>query len=753
MRSLPALVAAVLVAAVSAPGQDPRKRSVEAPRNVPVVAALKSEMPGLGARLRLTYGGREILWGSVTVVRGDPRPAEVPFRVGGEKALTGRGPCVRLVTTTRTGLHGALTQTIELTLHGGKGGDRIRISGWIRPGHAWSHAVETGPMDEPAGPWPEMQLVRNVVGHTSRNLRNNAVYCRERDWLLAGPGPFATRITPPPPGKVRGFGFRVERPLVRFTFRPHFYRRHKNIPHFEPWTYRPWTGSVTGWCSWWPYRAKFCEKDLDRLLKVFREKRLRDFGYRYIQIDDTFQQRPGEPETWLEWNAKFPGGIDGYVDKVRGAGFEAGIWIGAMFHDCAYVSAHPEMFIPGVDGKPLKAPWLGYGVDPTAKGALETLVRPIHRALRRTRFTYLKLDTLRHLLYDAMYHARGHFEKPGMSVETAFRRYLTAVREEFGRDRFFLACWGVLPEAVGIADACRLGTDGFGAAKLQQYNSWNGIVWRNDPDHCDVLPTGGDRRDAVLRPALVSMAGAVLMLSDRAEVYEKDEHLEGIKRASPVLFTVPGQVYDVDPVTSDNVVKGLRPDTGAGPGPIDARHGRPICPWWMLEVNRPFESWTVLGRFNFAKGEGLGAVRVSFRDLGLEAGEHIVYEFRTGKLLGTFRSGFEAPAQPARSVRLYAIRERRPYPQVVSTSRHISQGGVDLESVHWRHRGGVLTGRSRVVKGDPYLVTIHVPERYRFVKATVDGEEANHMVIGEVLRLIIAPETTGRVAWKVEFAR
>ena len=44
----------------------------------------------------------------------------------------------------------------------------------------------------------------------------------------------------------------------------------------------------------------------------------------------------------------------------------------------------------------------------------------------------------------------------------------------------------MLPEVIGLADGCRLGGHGFGPVTLQQYNSWNGVVWHNDPDHCDV---------------------------------------------------------------------------------------------------------------------------------------------------------------------------------------------------------------------------------------------------------------------------
>ncbi len=59
----------------------------------------------------------------------------------------------------------------------------------------------------------------------------------------------------------------------------------KGTLHFEPWTYPVRQDSITGWCSWWAYRSKFSQTDLDEIVKVFAEKRLPDFGYRWVQID------------------------------------------------------------------------------------------------------------------------------------------------------------------------------------------------------------------------------------------------------------------------------------------------------------------------------------------------------------------------------------------------------------------------------------------------------------------------------------
>ena len=66
--------------------------------------------------------------------------------------------------------------------------------------------------------------------------------------------------------------------------------------------------------------------------------------------------------------------------------------------------------------------------------------------------------------------------------------------------------------------------------------------------------------------------------------------------------------------------------------------------------------------------------------------------------------------------------------QLVSTSRHISQGGFDLENV-WLDEDGKLHGRSKVVAGEPYVITVYDPDK----EYTFD----------EVLH----PEITGEIDW------
>ncbi len=68
--------------------------------------------------------------------------------------------------------------------------------------------------------------------------------------------------------------------------------------------------------------------------------------------------------------------------------------------------------------------------------------------------------------------------------------------------------------------------------------------------------------------------------------------------------------------------------------------------------------------------------------------------------------------------------ERLHRPQILSTSRHISQGGVDLKNVGWDVSGLALKGASNVVKGDPYSIYVRLPAGYRVTSASFGGHGA-----------------------------
>ncbi|HMD14869.1 MAG TPA: hypothetical protein VKI62_09605, partial [Bacteroidota bacterium] len=379
-----------------------------------------------------------------------------------------------------------------------------------------------------------------------------------------------------------------------------------------------------------------------------------------------------------------------------------GIWTSVSFFDKSFAEDHAEWFVRDGNNKLAQGNWIVYPVDGSNPEAIENLVKPLYRGLREQGWEYFKVDGLRHLRYEGYNANKDFFERKGIDRVDAYRRYAEAVRKEIGQDRFMLGCWGIRPELVGIIDGCRIGDDGFSYAGLAQYNSFNNVVWRNDPDHIEL------NEDAYRSTMVTSLTGSLMMLTDKPAVY-RTSVIEPAKRTVPILFTHPGQLYDVDPSRSENLSRVDAEVSGSGPRPFDAGY-TPSCFLYLLEINRPFDSWCVLGR------TGGDFPEIRFNDLGLDSKlEYIVFEFWEKKLLGTFSGGFAPGLIDAKyRSQVFCIRERQPHPQLIATSRHITCGGVDLSALNWD--GKRLSGESELVAHDPYILYFTEPEGYHFEK-------------------------------------
>ncbi len=695
------------------------------------------------ARVEIEYNGRKLFVGELLVrtARGEISPREF-IRPTSQSDPNNQPPAAGFSwgTMLANGAHESVEQDFRFRIGRAAVGATLVLRGFVY-GSTEAFAAETFSQAQLRFP-----LIRTSVG-PSHNLRNNAVYDRRFDWVLDGPGDGATKISPQAQATdatANAFQMEMSGNLIVLTFKPRFYQKHRNISFFEPWKYRVWPNSVAGWSSWWAYEENINEKLIHDIADVFAEK-LSDFGYKYIQIDAGYQPRQGFPSDWLKTNEKFPGGLANLAAYIRAKNLQPALWLNVQIDDEALASAHPDWFVQK-DGKPFKAQWVGYGMDGSNATMIDQLIRPTYRVVHNMGWSYVKVDTLRHLLYDASYPARDYLKSRGVTPEIAFRNIFGAIREELGTDTYLLACWGVLPETVGIADASRLGTDGFGPATLVQYNSWNNVVWRNDPDHVDIAGEGED----VIRPVMTSMAGAQMLLTDKLEFYRDGSRLEGARRSAPILFSVPGQLYDYDPTKTNNLAVGLRnTDGGTYSGPIDADQRGVECPWWLMDISRPFESWTVLAHMSWSD---LPAGTVRFADLGLRGDrKYLVYEFWSKKFLGEFTGSFDVAAQKAKVTRVFAIREKVDHPQILSTSRHITQGGVDLRSVTWSSADRQLSGESDVVEGDSYSIVIHKPKGFTLANASVNGTAAKLSQSGEIASITYLPEKTGAIRWTIQF--
>jgi len=443
-------------------------------------------------------------------------------------------------------------------------GDRMTIKGTIRAGIE-SFACEADRRIEGT------QVVRHAYG-PSHNLLNRAVFDRQSDWLLSADHSYTSASLKILPQSADSSGVTYALSMtgneVTFRFRPRYYQKHRGLRYFEPWTYEVWKEPVAGWCSWFAYKTAITEENVREAADVVAETML-PYGLDYLQIDDGYQQPGGSPEAWITPNDKFPSGLDSLAAYISSRGLKPGIWTNVAVHDSAWVYSRREWFVRNGNGTPANGRWIGYILNGLKDEMLDSVITPVYSRFRKDGWSYFKLDALRHLLFEG-YNSHGSFFSGGYAErEQALRNVVSRVREETGRDNFLLACWGVLPAVVGLADGCRIGNDGYGYTALAQYNSFNNVVWRNDPDHIELTPS-----EAYRSCMATSLTGSLFMVTDKPHVYLTDL-ITPARKSLPVLFTLPGQVFDLDPSRSAFLDRTTTEMSGSGERESDGSRTSP----------------------------------------------------------------------------------------------------------------------------------------------------------------------------------
>jgi len=217
--------------------------------------------------------------------------------------------------------------------------------------------------------------------------------------------------------------------------------------------------SPVGWCSWYYYFNRVRESDLVANLEALGKLRER-MPCDYVMLDDGYQRAIGD---WLEPNAKFPHGMRWLAERIRTAGFDAGIWMAPFLvrPDARVFSARPGWLLRTPRGAPRRACWNpvwgrgqpAYALDTTHPEVLEWLKELARTAVHQWGFRILKLD----FLYAAALPGR-RFDAAASRAQ-ALRRGLQALRDGAGEEAFLLGCGCPLGPAVGVVDAMRIGPD------------------------------------------------------------------------------------------------------------------------------------------------------------------------------------------------------------------------------------------------------------------------------------------------------
>jgi hypothetical protein len=236
-----------------------------------------------------------------------------------------------------------------------------------------------------------------------------------------------------------------------------------------------------------------------------------------------------------------------------------------------------------------------------------------------------------------------------------------------------------------------LGWGGFQVAlrPTLQYYYLHNIVWYCDPDVMLVRsPLTLDQ--ARVWATLQGLTGQALMSSDRL-MDLSDERVELLRRVYPATDIRP---LDLFPTERSKRI-------------------------WDLKVNHLGRAYDVVGVFNFGEGKSERTL-LKWKDLGLPEDQLVhVFDFWNREYLGAWKEAMLVEAAPT-SCRVLTLVPARERIQLVSTSRHITQGWVDLVAVTEGDDSKSVKGTSHVVKNDPYQLSFTFPRgtNYMIKKAT-----------------------------------
>ncbi len=498
------------------------------------------------------------------------------------------------------------------------------------------------------------------------------------------------------------------------------------------------SASPAGWCSWYYYFTTVSEQDVLSNLR-FLEQHRRELPVQLVQIDDGYQADIGD---WTTANEKFPRGLAPLAHDITNAGFTPGIWLAPLLagENSRLYAEHPDWVIRDDDGEPVLAMhnWSqrNFGLD-CSNAEVERWLRELFREVTDGwGYEYVKID----FLYGAAIAGRRHDERS--TRVDSYRRGLAAIRAGVGNDRFILGCGALMGASTGLIDAQRIGPD---IAPWWNYHrrgtpvargrlriggepatdnairniltrAWmHGRLWTNDPDCLLARQTRTKLSLAEVQTlaTAIALSGGAMFLSDDMEQLSS-ERLDLVSALLP-------------PIAESAAVSDL------------LREAMPST--MTLDIARPFESWRVVGRFNWAG---------RWRDLSLALppGRWHIFDFWAQSYYGVHEGELRLGRVAPHGARLLSLRQALDRPQVVGSTFHYSMGAQEIGGGRWDKRMRALRIDLVPVAKREGELFVHAPRDRRLVEATRDGVNTEVRRAGELLIMRLAIDEPSSLAIK-----
>lgn len=481
------------------------------------------------------------------------------------------------------------------------------------------------------------------------------------------------------------------------------------------------------YCTWYHAGASD-EKRFARNVD-FVEENLKQYGLGVMQIDDKWQlgQSVNGPRKIFESfdpDGPYPGGMKATADNVKNNGLVPGIWFmpfSGSFAD-PYFSDKQDLFykvgkgnqsitrqlaeaagieIKNIEQMPYAARWGGTCLDMTNPKSQAYLRRIVHRISHEWGYEYFKMDGLWTGTGTEIRYTNNEYEdddlgkplrfNPEMTPIEAYRKGLDIVRDAAGDDIFLLGCCMVqncrsFGASFGKLDAMRVGPDnGPSQAKMirgpkysTRYYFLNKRVWHNDPDPM-YFRASSSLKSVKTLATWVTLSGT---LGASSYDYYKlpEDRLDVLKRTMPT-------------------------HTSRESRPLDFLHND-VSHSWVLKDDSSGVPRIILGHFNWDE-KAPKTIDTKLSEIGLDpVGQYIGFDYWNNEFIAPFSGSIKSTLSPfnCRTIALYPVRD---YPQVISTSRHITQGVVDIKKEQWDPSQLKLS--CDVVANESYEIRVAVP--------------------------------------------
>jgi hypothetical protein len=530
------------------------------------------------------------------------------------------------------------------------------------------------------------------------------------------------------------------------------------------------------YCTWYHGGAS----DAEQIARNtdFVQQRMVPYGFHVMQIDDRWQageskNGPRKDFSRVLPEGPYPDGMAGTATYIAAQGLVPGIWFmpfAGTWNDPYWADKQDLFYREGrsadnyiaetnggqrPDYPPGEAPyvvrWGGTCLDMTNPKTQDYLRSIVNRIAKEWGYRYFKMDGLWTATGTRLQYVNSAYQDDDLGLPTrfnpaltpieAYRRGLDIVRETAGQDVFLLGCCAnqnmrSFGPAFGKVDAMRVGPDNGatpqGLVRGPLFSTrvffLNKRVWYNDPDPVYV------RESFPLHMAQTSVSWTALTGSLHSSSYS---------------------YYELPPERLDILCRSLPAHGLKTVRPVDYLEHDPAR-IWLLTDDRQGVRRDVIGLFNWDIGNS-ARIEYPLDRIGLDASKtYAGFDYWNNQYVPPLRDTLAADLLPG-GCKIIALRPVCDHPQVLSTSRHVTQGIVDLSGERWDANAGTLSGHSQIVGGDDYELRVIVPtgeNSWLIREASVSGDATVHCdQQGPAIRVRIGCPHSGGAAWTLHFER